>query len=233
MAKTFAVIGLGLFGRKVCEVLTQKGGEVIALDNTPAQVNKVKDYVSQAILLDSTDEDSISEAPFDQVDAAIVAIGDNIEASILSTTLLKQIGVPYIIARAVNKTHYQVLKQIGANEVINIEEEEGSRIAQNLIAPSVMEKIPLSRKVMLSEMYLPGAYEKSTLSSINLEEKFKIRLTALRRIRTTLDSDGNTQRDEELLFPSPDEVLQSGDVLILVGEEKALEEFQKSGEVSL
>ncbi len=233
MAKTFAVIGLGLFGRKVCEVLTEKGGEVIALDNTPALVNKVKDYVSQAILMDSTDEDSIAEAPFDQVDAAIVAIGDNIEASILTTTLLKQTGVPYIIARAVNKTHYQVLKQIGANEVINIEEEEGSRIAQNLIAPSVMEKIPLSRKVILSEMYLPGAYEKSTVASLDLEEKFKIRLVALRRIRTALDADGNTKRDEELLFPVPGEVLITGDVLILVGEEKALEEFQKSGEVPL
>ncbi|MBI9097846.1 MAG: TrkA family potassium uptake protein [Spirochaetaceae bacterium] len=160
MKKTFAVIGLGILGRKVCEVLTEKGGEVIAIDNTPVQINKVKDFVTQAILLDSTDEDSISSAPFDQVDAAIVAIGDNIEASILTTTLLKQLGVPYIISRAVNKTHYQVLKQVGADEVINVEEDQGRRIALNLIAPSVMEKVRLSKDIYLSEMYLPEIYER-------------------------------------------------------------------------
>jgi trk system potassium uptake protein TrkA len=231
MVKTFAVIGLGIFGRKVCEVITDKGGEVIAIDNTPNQVNRVKDFVAQAILLDSTDEDSISNAPFDQVDAAIVAIGDNIEASILTTTLLKQLGVPYIISRAVNKTHYQVLKQIGADEVINIEEDQGERVALNLIAPSVLDKVRLSNEVILSEMYLPLAYNKSRVTSLDLVGKFKIRLTAIRRTESILDADGNTIRDEKLLFPEQVGELMEGDVLIIVGDEKDIEKFQKSGEV--
>lgn len=229
MNKTFAVIGLGILGRKVCEVLTEKGGSVIAIDNTPLQINKVKDFVSQAILLDSTDEDSISKAPFDQVDAAIVAIGDNIEASILTTTLLKQLGVPYIISRAVNKTHFQVLKQVGADEVINVEEDQGRRIALNLIAPSVMEKVRLSKDVYLSEMYLPLVYDKRKVSSLELIDKFKIQLSAVRRTITVLDTDGNTIRNEKLLFPEPSDELLDGDVLILVGEEKNLETFVKSG----
>ncbi|MDA3811771.1 MAG: TrkA family potassium uptake protein [Spirochaetaceae bacterium] len=231
MVKTFAVIGLGIFGRKVCEILTEKGGEVIAIDNTPSQVNRVKDFVVQAILLDSTDEESISNAPFDQVDAAIVAIGDNIEASILTTTLLKQLGVPYIISRAVNKTHYQVLKQIGADEVINIEEDQGKRVALNLIAPSVLDKVRLSKDVILSEMYLPTAYHKSKIASLDLVNKYNIQLSALRRTFSVLDSDGNTLRDEKLLFPDQVEELLEGDVLIIVGDEKNIEKFQKSGEV--
>ena len=228
MEKTYAVIGLGMFGWKVCQVLMERGGQVIAIDNRPEQINRVRDSVTQAILLDSTDEDSIREAPFDQVDAAIVAIGDNIEASILTVTLLKQTGVPYIVARAVNKTHFQVLRQIGANEIVNIEEEEGRRIALNLISPEVMEKVALSKNVFLSEMYLPGGLEGSSLESLDLLNRFSLRLAAVRRTVSDLDAEGTAVRKEQLLFPEAGDKLQEGDVLILIGAEENLEAFQKS-----
>ncbi len=228
MEKTFAVIGLGMFGRKICQVLMEKGGEVIAIDNRPEQVNKIRDSVTQAILLDATDEDSIREAPFDQVDAAIVAIGDNIEASILTTNLLKQTGVPHIVARAVNKTHFQVLRQIGANEIINIEEEEGRRIALSLISPMVMEKVALSKNIFLAEMYLPEGLENSTVASLDLINRFSLRLSAVRRTVSTLDAEGTAVRSENLLFPEPGEKLIDGDVLIMIGTEENLQAFQKS-----
>lgn len=231
MKKTFAVIGLGLYGRKVCEVLAEKGGEVIAIDNSVEQMNKVKDFVSQAILLDATDADSISEAPFDQVDAAIIAIGDNIEASILATTLLKQLGVPYIIARAVNKTHFQVLKQVGADEVINIEEDEGKRVALNLISPSVMERVQLSKDIILSEMLLPPAYNKKKVSDLDFTGKFQISLVGIQRSMKSLDSDGMSIKKEILILNKPEYEMLDGDVLILVGEEAKIEIFQKSGEL--
>jgi trk system potassium uptake protein TrkA len=225
MPKTFAVIGLGLFGQKVCEILAEKGGEVIAIDNSPSQVNKVKDYVSQAILLDSTDEESLADAPLDQVDAAVVAIGDNIEASILTTALMKQIGVPLIIARAVNKNHSRVLKKVGADEVINIEERQGRRVALNLISPSVMERVVLSGNLILSEANLPEPYIKYKAQALNLENRFGIRLSAIRRVETALDGDGNTLRNEKVIFPGPDDILKEGDTLILIGEEEKIEEF--------
>ena len=228
MEKTFAVIGLGMFGWKVCQVLMEKGGQVIALDNRPEQINKIRDNVTQAILIDATDEESISEAPFDQVDAAIVAIGDNIEASILTTNLLKQTGVPYIVARAVNKTHFQVLRQIGADEVINIEEDQGSRIASSLIAPSVMEKIPLSKDIFLAEIYLPDGLKNSKVESLDLVNRFNLKLTGIRRTVSELTPDGDAVRNEELLFPSPEDKLMEGDVLIIVGAEDDLESFRKS-----
>ncbi len=228
MEKTFAVIGLGMFGWKVCQVLMEKGGQVIALDNRPEQINKIRDSVTQAILLDATDEDSIREAPFDQVDAAIVAIGDNIEASILTTNLLKQTGVPYIVARAVNKTHFQVLRQLGADEVINIEEEQGRRVALNLIAPSVMEKVALSKHIFLAEMYLPDGLENSSVASLDLVNRFHLRLTSVRRTVSELNTEGSAVRKESLLFPDPEDKLLEGDVLILIGTEEDLEAFQKS-----
>lgn len=231
MAKTFAVIGLGIFGRKVCEVLIEKGGEVIAIDNSPEQINKVKDFVTQAILLDTTDDESIDDAPLDQVDAAIVAIGDNIEASILTTTLLKQLGVPYIIARAVNKTHYQVLKKLGANEVINIEEDQGKSIALNLINPSVLKKVVLSKDIILSEVNLPSIYYGLKFSELKLKEKFNLHLTALRRASTILDNDGNTLKRENLIYPEGVDLLLDGDVLILTGIENEIEKFISLTEV--
>lgn len=229
MDKTYAVIGLGVFGRKVCEVLAAKGADVIAIDNTAEQVNRVKDIVSQAVLLDSTDEESLSEASLDSVDSAIVAIGDNIEASILTTALLKQLGVQYIIARSVNKIHYQVLKKVGADEIINIEEDQGSRIALNLIAPSVMEKVQLSKEIILSELYLPQGFAKNSVLEMDFETRFSIRLVALRRSLNQIDSEGLSIRKEILLFPELEEKLEEGDVLILVGEESKIESFQKSG----
>jgi len=231
MKKTFAVIGLGIFGRRICEILTQKGGDVIAIDNNPSQINRVKDFVTQAILLDSADEDSLAEAPFEQVDAAIVAIGDNIEASILTTALLKQLGVSYIISRAVNRTHYQVLKQIGADEIINIEEDEGTMVAINLISPSHMEKVKLSKDIVLSEMIVPIKYINYTVENLELEKKFNSKLVAVRRSKTSLDADGVVLKNEELLFLGDNDKLIESDVLILVGKEIKLEEFQKSGEL--
>ena len=228
MDKTFAVIGLGMFGWKVCQVLMDKGGQVIALDNRPDQINKIRDLVTQAILLDATDEESIREAPFDQVDAAIVAIGDNIEASILTTSLLKQTGVPYIIARAVNKTHFQVLKQIGADEVINIEEEQGIRIAINLIAPSVMEKVTLSKDIFLAEVYLPDGLADSTVEALDLLNRFHLRLSGLRRTVSELNTEGAAVRKEMLLFPEAGDTLLEGDILILIGSDENLEAFRKS-----
>ncbi|MBF9016755.1 MULTISPECIES: TrkA family potassium uptake protein [unclassified Oceanispirochaeta] len=229
MDKTYAVIGLGVFGRKVCEVLSTKGADVIAIDNTAEQVNRVKDIVSQAVLLDSTDEESLSEASLDSVDAAIVAIGDNIEASILTTALLKQLGVQYIIARSVNKIHYQVLKKVGADEIINIEEDQGTRIALNLVAPSVMEKVQLSKEIILSELYLPQAFVKNSVKEMEFETRFNIRLVAIRRSLNQMDAEGLSLRKEVLLFPEADEKLEEGDILIMVGDESKLESFQKSG----
>ncbi len=229
MIKTVAVIGLGAFGQTVCEVITAKGCDVIAIDQSEAQVNRVKNFVSQAVLLDATDEESISQAPLDQVDAAIVGIGDNIEASILTTALLKQVGVPHIVARAINKVHYQVLKKVGAHEVLNIEEDQGQRVALNLIAPSVMDTVKLSRDIQLTEMYLPPAYYNIATGNLNLWTKFSLRLVALRRMDVRLDAEGETHREERLLFPDKDDPLLEGDVLILVGSERALEDFQKSG----
>ncbi|MBN2655652.1 MAG: TrkA C-terminal domain-containing protein [Spirochaetales bacterium] len=122
------------------------------------------------------------------------------------------------------------MKQVGANEVVNIEEEEGARIAMNIMAPALMEKVKLSRDICLQEIPLPPAYIKTRLGTLSLTEKYRLRMGALRRYYTSLDRDGNSIRTEKLLFPEPDEELLDGDILILIGSESDLEEFRKGGE---
>ena len=215
--KVFAVVGLGSFGRKVCEVLVEKGGKVIAIDHDPALIDKIKDTVTQAVLLDSTDEDNLSSAPFDDVDVAVVAIGDNIAASILTTALLKRIGIRHILARAISELHEQVLKQVGADEIVNIEIDEGQRIGIRLISPEILDRIPVSQSISVAELYTPKSFAGKTLLQLDLRRKFHINIIAVTRVNLTVDEMGNPVRNEQVIFPTGDEMLEETDVILVVG----------------
>lgn len=224
----FAVIGLGAFGRKVCEIITERGGRVIAIDNDAALIDRIKDTVTQAVLLDSTDVDSLTNAPFDDVDVAVVAIGDNIASSILTTALLKRVGVPYILARAISELHEQVLKQIGADEIVNIEIDQGIRVGSKLMSPEVLDRILVSQTVSVAELYPPKSFIGKSLSKLNLREKFNVNIIAITRVSLSIDETGNSIRNEQVLFPNGEDILEETDVLLVVGKNEdidALREF--------
>jgi trk system potassium uptake protein len=225
--KVFAVIGLGSFGRKVCEIITERGGRVIAIDNDPALIDKIKDTATQAILLDATDVDSLTNAPFDDVDVAVVAIGDNITSSILTTALLKRVGVPYILARAITELHEQVLKQIGADEIVNIEIEEGVRIGSKLMSPEVLDRIPVTQTVSVAELYPPKTFVGKNLAKLDLRGKFKINVIAITRISLTIDESGNPIRNEQVLFPGGEDILEDTDILLIVGKNEDIDALRE------
>ncbi len=225
--RTFAVVGLGSFGAAVCETLAEKGASVIALDRDPASVERIKGLVSAAVLLDSTDEDALLKAPLQDVDVAIVAIGDDLEASILTTALLRQQGVPYIAARAVSAIHGTVLRRVGANEVINAEVDMGTRTARRLVAPDVLDSVPLSAEVSLTEMLAPEYFAGKSAGDLDLEGKLHLRVVGVLRSRMDLDDAGNTVRREDLLFPEPGDAFEEGDRLFVLGRNSDLDEFRK------
>lgn len=225
--KVYAVIGLGSFGRKVCEVLADGGGKVIAIDNNSGLIDRVKDLVTQAVLLDATDEDSLANAPFDDVDVAVVAIGDNIASSVLTTALLKRIGVPHILARAVSDLHEQVLKQIGADEIVNIEIDEGRRVAMRLMSPEVLDKIPVSQSISVAELYTPKSFVGQTLEELDLRKRFKVNIISITRTELNVDEMGNPVRDENIVFPTSDEELLESDVLLVVGKNSDIEALKE------
>lgn len=225
--KIFAVFGLGTFGFEVCRVISEKGGKVIAVDNQHDLIEKVKNIVTQAILIDSTDEQSLKNAPIEDIDIAIVGIGQNIESSILTTTVLKNIGVPYIIARAISDIHAQVLKQVGATEVINIEIEEGKRIASRLISPDIIDKIYIGKEQILAEVVSSKNVVGKSILQLDLRRKMNINVVSIKRTSTEIDEMGNPVVDEVVDFPAPSTVLQKGDILVVVGKERDIERLKE------
>lgn len=227
--KVYAVIGLGSFGRRVCEVLSDRGMSVIAVDNDPMLVERIRDSVTQSIRLDTTDPEQMRQAPLEDVDVGIVAIGENVEASILSTALLRRVGVPYIFARAVSDVHYQVLRQIGAHEVVNIEIDSGERIAQQLIAPDVLDQIPISEGISLAEIFVPDGLAGKTLADLDLRNKFGITVVGIKRINLSVDEAGNTARSEAIDFAAADSKVDRTDTLIVVGADEDITSLREYG----
>lgn len=225
--KIFSVFGLGTFGMEICSVLSKKGAKVIAVDIDKKNVERVRDSVTQAVLLDSTDEDALRNAALQDSDVAIISIGDNMEGSILTTILLKKIGVPYIIARAMSDVHAQVLKQIGATEVINIEVDQGQRLANRIIAPDIVDVVPISEDQVLAEMRAPENFIGKTLSQLELRKRFNVNIITVRRSKIDIDDMGNPMKKEFVFTPKPDEELKVDDILVVLGSPKDIEKLKE------
>lgn len=225
--RVFAVLGLGVFGRQICETLAERGGSVIAIDQDPGLIEQVKEGVTQAILVDTTDEDSLSQAALQEVDVAVVAMGDNVEASILTTALLKKQGVAYVIARAISALHARVLKQVGADEILNLETDAGTRLASRLIAPDILEQVALSSDISLAEMYVPQAVLGATLAELDLRGRYNITVISIKRTSRDVDELGNPVETEQIVFPGPNDTLLETDVIHVVGRNDAIESFRR------
>jgi len=226
--RVFAIFGLGIFGSEVCRVLADKGAKVIAVDRKAALIEKLKDQVTQAVLIDSTDEESLKGIALEDVDVAVVAIGTDQNSSIMTTALLKNMGVPYIIARAITDIHGQVLRQVGANEVINIELDEGREIARRLVSPDIKDRVTISEDQTLAEVVVPPTFVGKSLHSLELRKKFSVNVISIRRTETVIDDMGNPVKSERVFAPLPDDKLKQGDVLVLVGSDENIDALRGS-----
>lgn len=223
----FAVIGLGTFGKQVCETLMEKGGRVLAIDYHSEIIERIKDTVTQAVLVDATDANALEALPFEEVDIAIVAMGENTEASILVTAILKKMGISYILARSSSDIHTQVLKQVGADEVINIEISEGNRVAQKLLAPEILDRIPISESITVAELFVSKSFTGKELARLSLRKKFNINVIAVKRSKIAIDELGNPVNSEDLIFPDADTILKEHDILLVVGKNEDIDTFKE------
>ena len=227
--KVFAVFGLGTFGFEICRILAEKGAKVIAFDNQNQNIEKIKDIVSMAFLLDSRDQDTLRQTPLADVDVAVVSMGDDIEASILTTAILNNLGMPHIIARAVSDLHLQVLRQVGAHEVINPEIEEGNRVAQRLLSPNVLDTIPITNTDSITEVYAPDYLTGTIIKRTLLTKDFNVTLIGLEREKTVIDNEGNPHTETNLYYPDQEIKIRDNDILLILGANKDIEKFKKEG----
>lgn len=217
-----AVIGLGRFGNALARQLAASGAQVIAVDNSSQHVEEIKEYVSVAVRLDSTDLLALRSQGIEQVDVAVVAIGENFEAALLTTVILKKLEVPRIICRAQTLFHAEIFRQIGADDVIQPELEAGEQLGRQLANPRIEDFLKLGEDYSLVELQAPRQFVGKSLKTLMLRQTFGVNLVAIIRNKTVQTKAGEQTTRTMIAVLDPDEILQSADVLVLVGNNDAL-----------
>lgn len=213
--KEFAVFGLGKFGYSVAETLAKSGCEVLAVDNNEEKIQEIADVVTYAVKADVTDPDVLQSLGISNLDGAVVAISDNLEASIMATILAKELGVGYVIAKAQNERHATVLKKVGADAIIFPEKEMGVRTAHNMISGNFVDLVELSSTFSMAEMGIPAAWVGNSLRLLNIRDQYGVNVIGVKR-GENLDVDIN-----------PDLPLEAGDTLVLVGSNDSLRKIRQ------
>ena len=220
--RQFAVIGLGEFGLSVAKALSGKGQRVLAIDTNEELVREASDFVTEAVQVDSTDDKSLKAVGITNVDVAVVAIGTNLEASVLTALILKQLGIKHIVARAVTDEHGKVLQKVGATKVVFLERDMGIRLANSLMSPSVLEHIELSPEFGILETVPPKEFIGKTIRNLDVRAKYEVNIIAVRGKEPSLE--GSYELN---VSPKADYVVKEGDVFVIIGTNENLEKFKK------
>jgi trk system potassium uptake protein TrkA len=213
--KQFAVIGLGRFGARVAAGLYQRGAEVVAIDEDLEKVEAIRNSASSALCFDASDEDELAQLNIPEFDAIVVAIGRDIEGSILITALLKQLGARMVISRASTALQARILDLVGASGVIYPEEDIAARLVRSLISPHVVDHIELAGDLDFALVKAPRDFYGKTLRELDVRKRYGVTVVAVRR--------SSAPETEASRVPSPDYVVREGDLLYLVGSEEDLE----------
>ena len=213
--KSYIVIGLGRFGGETARQLCMLGCDVLAMDLRNELVQQLSSDVTHAVVGDSRDKGVLRALGASEFDCAIVAIGDDLAASVLTVMNLKELGVAQIICKANDETHRRVLEKLGADRVVVPEQEHAVRLARSLSSPNVLDYIELSEDYGIIEVPAPRSWQKKTLKELNVRAKLGVNIIAVRR-------DGEIN-----VSPSADYCIEQGDVMVVLGDSVALEAVQK------
>jgi trk system potassium uptake protein len=217
VAQQILIIGLGQFGMSLAHALSDKGAEVLAVDRRKDLVEEASSFVTEALVMNATDEAELARLLPGQRDVAVCAIGDDSkEASIICTALLRQMGAPWIISRANDVMHQRILHLVGAHQVVNPEQEFGQRFANRLVYRHVVADMPFGDDLHITEMKIPPSMIGKTLMELALPKRFGVMVVAIRRGATG-----------KILQPSPNAPFQEGDNLVIVSHESAISKLSE------
>jgi len=207
----YAVIGLGKFGATVVRSLHERGHEVVAIDQDRSRVQDVRDSSTQAIEASCTDQDTLRALGLQDADAVVVSLGERMDASILVTLYLKELGIREIVVKAVSEDHGKILHLIGATEIVHPERDTARRVARGLGLRSIVEYLPLAADSSLVEVHIPAEFAGKTLAELEIRKRYQVLVVAIKR------------GDGLIIATGGDERLQPGDVLVLVGRDDDLD----------
>jgi trk system potassium uptake protein TrkA len=225
--RRFAIIGLGRFGKKLAIALAMSGAEVIAIDKDRNEIELIRDQVSHAVRLDSTDEEALKAQGVDKVDVAIIGIGQGtgrgFESAILTVVNLRQMGVKQIYARAEDLIAGEVFSKVGATDVIYPEIESAQRWAYKLIAPQVGEKIDFAPGYSLARIKAPASFNGKTVMDLQLRQKYSVNLVAIKRGEHSRSKKSEkSERGGIINVPMPNTVIYQDDILMVAGSDADL-----------
>lgn len=228
MKRLFAVIGLGRFGYSVAESLVQKGCEVLAIDSEEAKIQSISDSATFAVQCDATDERALKAVSTQNVDVAVVSIGENIEASILIVQTLTEMGIKSIIAKAVTNAHGKILSNLGVTEVIYPERDAAIRLAHRLVSPEVLDYLELAPGYSVEEVAVPDRFSGMSIEETKIRELHNLNIIGIKKQVNRMIK-GKLKKEDTFNFtPSPDDMIEKGDVLVMIGKEHDLDGFSNS-----
>ncbi|WP_337017210.1 TrkA family potassium uptake protein [Oceanobacillus massiliensis] len=216
MSKDFAVIGLGRFGGSICRELSMEGMQVLAIDQDEDRVNEFKNIAYHAVIADSTDEDMLREIGIKNFDHVIVAIGENIQASILTAVILTDIGIKKITVKAQNDYHEKILSRIGVQQVVHPERDMGRRLAHNFISNNILDYLELSDDHSIVEVKAGRKMVGKSLIDLDVRANYGCNIVAIKHGR-----DINVS-------PKAEEPLHEDDILIVIGADKDISRFERN-----
>ncbi len=213
--KSYVVVGLGRFGSEVARQLYANGCEVLAMDLQSDLVQAIANDVTHAVVSDGQDKEVLKALGVREFDCAVIAIGDDLSASVLATMNMKELGVPYVVCKAHDDLHRRVLEKLGANRVVIPEKENAARLAKSLSSPNVLDYIELSEDYGIVEIPAPKSWFGKSLKELNVRARLGVNIIAIR-------AGGKIN-----VSPGADFAFHEGDILVVLGDSLALESVQK------
>jgi trk system potassium uptake protein len=214
--KSFLIIGVGRFGSSVALTLSGYGHDVMVVDSDEALIQQISPDVTNAVVADAASESSMKALGVKDFDAVVLAIGFDIQASIMAAILLIELDAQYVVAKSQTDLHGKVLSKIGVNRVVYPERDMGQKLAHSLIAPTIIDLIELSDDYSVVEVSAPAEMVGKTLQELNLRSRYGISVIALRR-------DGRSKTN---ISPAAEDMIKSDDVIVAVGENKYLKKLE-------
>lgn len=223
--KRFAVIGVGKYGSEIAREIVSKGVEVLALDVDSEKIESLKEEVALAVTLDSTDKKALMAQDITKVDAAIVAIGENFEATVLTSLNLLDLKIPRVIVRASGENQRRILENLGVEEIMTPESEVATSVAEKLINPSIQAFLQLPDGFEIAEIKTPKGIANRTLGDIKLNQKYDLTLITIKREYEMKDKEGDQPVLEQHIvgIPKAETVVYETDTLLVFGSMKNIQ----------
>ncbi len=210
----YAVIGLGRFGSSLAKQLVELGHEVLGIDKDQETVDEMSEILTHTVAADATDEDVLRSLGIRNFDCVVVAIGDDIQANIMTAILLKDLGVKMVVAKALTELHGRVLEKIAVDRIIHPERDMGIRVANQLASPNLLDYIELSKDYTIAELSVPKRLSGKTLKELDTRAKYGCSVVAINK------------NDGVIIAPAADDVLHEKDVMVVIGTNEQIERFE-------